>query len=101
MLILFVIVISIYLGVNTMYTKFVFAYEDELQANINTIDNRLLCYPFSLTLLKEMISRNQSIVSQFYTDATNDNRYYILQCYDYEKHFMDMILGKTVTAGLK
>ena len=102
-LVLFVIVISIYLGVNTMYTKFVFSYEGELQDNINNIDDRMLCYPFSLTLLKEMISRNQSIVSQLYGDIESDNaeRYYLLQCYSDEKDFEDMLLGKTVSSGLQ
>ena len=61
-LILLVVVISIYLGVNTMYTRFVFSYQNHLEEDIYIIDSRKQCYTFSLTLLKEMIVRNESIV---------------------------------------
>jgi len=61
-LILLVVVISIYLGVNTMYTRFVFSYQNHLEADIYIVDTRQQCYTYGLTLLKEMIARNQSIV---------------------------------------
>ncbi len=41
-----------------MYTRFVFDYEDHLQRDISIIDQRILCYPFAITLLKDMVSRN-------------------------------------------
>ena len=53
-----VLAISIYLAVNTVYTYVVFKQEKQLEGNLETIDRRMLCYPFSLTVLKEMIGRN-------------------------------------------
>ena len=44
-----------------MYTRFVYEFEDKLQEDINIIDQRILCYPYTLTILKEMVSRNQSL----------------------------------------
>lgn len=70
-LILLVLVISIYLGVNTMYTSFVFQYESHLEEDLRIIDNRTLCYTFSLSLLKEMIARNTSIVTQFFGSSVS------------------------------
>jgi hypothetical protein len=55
---LLVVAISIYLAVNMVYTYLVFTNESLLQENLRTIDLRMLCYPFSLSVLKEMISRN-------------------------------------------
>lgn len=53
---LFVLSISIYLAINTMYTSLVFNYEENLQNTMKTINERMLCYPQSLTVLKELIS---------------------------------------------
>jgi archaellum component FlaF (FlaF/FlaG flagellin family) len=53
---LFVLSISIYLAINTMYTSLVFNYEENLQNAMKAINERMLCYPQSLTVLKELIS---------------------------------------------
>jgi hypothetical protein len=53
---LFVLSISIYLAINTMYTSLVFNYEENLQNTMKAINERMLCYPQSLTVLKELIS---------------------------------------------
>ena len=58
---LFVVAISIYITVNTIYTNYVFTFENELQQNLKFIDNRMLCYPFSLSVVKEMLSRGSSV----------------------------------------
>ena len=41
----FVLSISIYLAINTMYTAFVFNYEEDLQNTMKAINDRMLCYP--------------------------------------------------------
>jgi hypothetical protein len=56
-----VIAISIYLAVNTIYTYLVFNIEQQLQDNMVTIDNRMLCYTLSLSVIKEMIMRQKSV----------------------------------------
>jgi len=58
---LLVIAISVYLAVNTIYTYMVFNYERDLRGNMQVIDQRVLCYPFSLDVLKEMLARQAQV----------------------------------------
>lgn len=85
---LFVMAISVYLAVNTIYTYLVFNYEIELRGNMQTIDTRVLCYPFSLVILKEMLARASpvdGILSGFGspppTNQSYGSREQIVRCY--------------------
>jgi hypothetical protein len=74
----------VYLAVNTIYTFTVFNYEKDLRGNMQVIDRRVLCYPFSLDILKEMLARQTlvpSILSGFGKDNANGTRAQITRCY--------------------
>ncbi len=63
---------------------------------MQVIDRRVLCYPLSLDILKEMLARQTlvpSILSGFGKDNANGTRAQITRCYQQEQDFSDLILG--------
>jgi len=91
--VLLIIAISIYLAVNTIYMRIVFSFEDHFQEEIDVFDKRSLCYPVALTYLKETISRHEEM------ETDNSVRQHLIQCYDQEKLFSQVMLGKHKLLG--
>ena len=91
-----ILLISAYLAVNATYMRFVYLFEDYFANDKTVLDNKLFCYPFAMTYIKESISRNESTTyDPLYAKLTD----HLYECYSVETRYVELLHGNQQLLG--